>query len=389
MEPEFIFLFTSDPVSFSPIMSEFERLQRRNQDYVLLETIKQVGASNYSLIARLTGLNPETVRYKVSKQLAKFGLDLSINVNYSELGFSMGLLTITAGGSSNGGAVAGAGGWLDGVQYLLIMGKCVGTDKYVCLYGIPYRFKKKYLETISALKQKGMIEDFESTELYWIRYPPFRSELYDFDAKSWTVDWRKIDGTAQEAGVTSFSVNRDSKVDEVDLKILRYLGEDPTSGLAKIGKEINANPRTVRYHHTEHVVKGNLMLGNRIRWVVPFREGATSQIMQLIFCFKGLGQDEIATPRKLFNKLPFTWLEAGTEDRRYYAFLDIPIAHFHDTMKYIEANSETLRNKYEMTMLDPSRTKYLSLPDHMFDKNLGWRLFGLTDDVKETPRNQP
>ncbi len=365
-------------------MSEFERLQRRNQDYVLLETIKQVGASNYSLIARLTGLNPETVRYKVSKQLAKFGLDLSINVNYSELGFSMGLLTITPNGSSKGG-------WLDRVQYLLIMGKYVGTDKYVCLYGIPYRFKKKYLDTISALKQKGLIEDFESTELYWIRYPPFRSELYDFDAKSWAVDWRKIDGTQHEAGVTSFSVNRDSKVDEVDLKILRYLGEDPTSGLAKIGKEINANPRTVRYHHTEHVVKGNLMLGNRIRWVVPFREGATSQIMQLLFSFKSLGQDEIATPRKLFNKLPFTWLEAGTEDRSYYAFLDIPIAHFHETMKYIETNSENLRNKYEMTMLDPSSTKYLHLPDQMFDKNLGWRLFGLTDgdDVKETPRNPP
>jgi len=136
-------------------------------------------------------------------------------------------------------------------------------------------------------------------------------------------------------------------------------------------------------------LKGNLMLGNRIRWVVPFREGATSQIMQLVFSFKSLGPDEIATPRKLFNKLPFTWLEAGTEDRRYYAFLDIPIAHFHDTMKYIEANSESLRNKYEMTMLDPSRTKYLSLPDQMFDKNLGWRLFGLTDDLEEIPRNKP
>src|SRR5712692_10986377 len=120
MEPEFIFLYYFRPRLFLVGMSEFERLQRRNQDYVLLETIKQVGASNYSLIARLTGLNPETVRYKVSKQLAKFGLDLSINVNYSELGFSMGLLLITAGGASNG-AVAGGGGWLDRVQYLLIM----------------------------------------------------------------------------------------------------------------------------------------------------------------------------------------------------------------------------------------------------------------------------
>src|SRR3989442_13847118 len=156
MEAEFIFLFPFNPVSFSPRMSEFERLQRRNQDYVLLETKKQVGDSNHSLMGRLTGLNPETVRYKVSKQLAKFGLDLSINVNYSELGFSMGLLTITAGGNSNGGAVAGSGGWLDRVQYLLIMGKGVGTDKYVCLYGIPYLFNKKNLRTTSALKQKGL-----------------------------------------------------------------------------------------------------------------------------------------------------------------------------------------------------------------------------------------
>ena len=41
---------------------EFERLKRRNQDYLLIETIKRVGPSNYSLLARLTGLNPETVR---------------------------------------------------------------------------------------------------------------------------------------------------------------------------------------------------------------------------------------------------------------------------------------------------------------------------------------
>src|SRR5947209_5955431 len=86
MEPEFIFLFTFNPVSFSPRMSEFERLQRRNQDYVLLETIKQVGASNYSLIARLTGLNPKTVRYKVRSKLAKFALPSCISATYTDIG---------------------------------------------------------------------------------------------------------------------------------------------------------------------------------------------------------------------------------------------------------------------------------------------------------------
>ncbi len=43
--------------------------------------------------------------------------------------------------------------------------------------------------------------------------------------------------------------------------------------------------------------------------------------------------------------------------------------------RYIEANTENLRNKYDMMMLDPSRTKHMSIPDEMFDKKMGWRLF--------------
>ena len=86
-------------------MMEFERLKRRNQEYLLIETIKRVGPSNYSLLARLTGLNPETVRYKISKQLPKYGLGLTVNINYGELGFSMGLLRIKA--NSMSGKVSG------------------------------------------------------------------------------------------------------------------------------------------------------------------------------------------------------------------------------------------------------------------------------------------
>ena len=56
----------------------------RNTEYLLLETIRQVGVSNYSLIARLTGLSAETVRYKVNKQLSKMGLGILINIDYAQ-----------------------------------------------------------------------------------------------------------------------------------------------------------------------------------------------------------------------------------------------------------------------------------------------------------------
>ena len=75
-------------------MGALERLQKKNQDFLLIDTIKRVGVSNYSLLARLTGLNPETIRYKVNRHLAKMGLGVSVNVNFAELGLSVALLSV-------------------------------------------------------------------------------------------------------------------------------------------------------------------------------------------------------------------------------------------------------------------------------------------------------
>jgi hypothetical protein len=363
---------------------EFERLKRRNQDYLLIETIKRVGPSNYSLLARLTGLNPETVRYKISKQLGRFGLGLTVNINYGELGFSLGLMKITS--NSNSGKV-----WSDHVHYLMLLSKVVGTNNNICLYGIPFRFKKKYTESFEELKQKGLIDDYQMTELYWIRYPPFRSELYDFETKCWNVDWKRIDATSQEAGVTSFSMNHDPKVDDVDIKILKYLKEDPTYGLAKVGKEIGVNPRTVRYHHSEHVVKGNLIIGNNVRWTWPLQQGRNGEIMQVMAGFKALEQDEISVVRKLFNKLPFTWVEGGTEGRDYFAFMDVPILSFHECISFIETGLGALRGKLEISILDSAKTQYMNVPDEMFDKRLGWRLFGISEEATQSlaPSTEP
>jgi DNA-binding Lrp family transcriptional regulator len=358
-------------------MMEFERLKRRNQDYLLIETIKRVGPSNYSLLARLTGLNPETVRYKISKQLGKFGLGLTVNINYGELGFSLGLLKVKANSLSGKS-------WHDHVHYLMLLSKIVGTDRNICLYGIPYRFKKKYAESFEELKQKKLIDDYEMTELYWMRYPPFRSELYNFETKCWNVDWKRIESTTQEAGVTSFSVNHDPKVDDVDIKILKYLKEDPTFGLAKVGKEIGVNARTVRYHHSEHVIKGNLIVGNNVRWTWPLQQGKSNEIMQVMAGFKSLEQDEVSVVRKLFNKLPFTWVEGGTEGRDYFAFMDIPILSFHDCIRFIETQLGSVRSKLEVSILDSAKTQYLNVPDEMFDKRLGWRLFGTSEEAAQS-----
>jgi DNA-binding Lrp family transcriptional regulator len=352
----------------------------RNTEYLLIETIRQVGVSNYSLIARLTGLSAETVRYKVNKQLGKMGLGILVNIDYSQLGFSMGLLTVKPNPRSTKS-------WLDLASYLMLESKGMGVDKYVCLYAIPYRFKKKYVDSLLELQKLGLIESFETEEISWVRYPPMRSEFFDLDTGKWNVDWKRVDTTTSEMGPTSHLVNQDAKVDYIDTKILKFMQEDPTISPAKIAQKLGANARTIRYHYAEHVQKGRLILGNNVRWIKGITPGKTPDIMQIAATFKGLEPDELTVVRKLCNKIPFTLIEASFENRGYFAFLDIPLEYFHETMSYLDRNISAFNNKKEIVILDPTKTQFLNLSDELYDKERGWRLMPI--QLAATTEEQP
>jgi len=349
-------------------MGSVQSLQRRNQDYLLLETIKRVGVQNYSLLSRLTGLNAETIRYKVNKHLTKLGLTTTINVNYGELGLSMGYINVRPNGTSGRS-------WLDRMSYLVFVSKNIGSNKYFCLSAVPFRLKKKYMDLLEQVKQEGLIEEYEYKELYWVRYPPFRPEFYDFEERGWKVDWNRFDMTMGEIGPSFLSVNRDSVVDLVDLKILSAFLKDPTTPLAKTAKEMDVNPRTVRYHNAEHVTKYKFVLSNNIRWVKPLQEGNPGGVMQAVIMAQKLDEKGMSTVRKFCNSLPFTWLEAGTEERDYLAVIDIPLSEFQTCMQQIEMHLMRVGKAYEVMMLDASKTKPLSIPDEMFEERRGWRIY--------------
>ena len=348
-------------------MSAFRNIERSRIDHLLVETIKQVGVSNYSLISRLTGLNAETVRYKVNKQLNRMGLGIFVNVDYEGLGLRRGIFFARAAPSQGKS-------WLDHTSYLTFVGKVMGLDRYLCIYAIPYRLKKKYLDSLSYLQQTGLVEELLCSDISWVRYPPFRSEFYDFDKGCWHVDWNRVAMTMRETGTTFSVVNRDVKLDYFDVKILKCLQEDPTCNITKAAKEISANARTVRYHYSEHVLKNKFILGNNVRWVKPVSDNKPVDLMHLVFCFSNLSKGEIDLARKTFNKIPFTWLEIGTEDNKYFAFLDLSLTSFHETVRFVERSTLPIRNRLEMITLDPFKTTSLNIPDEMYDKERGWTL---------------
>ncbi len=362
-------------------MQSFEKLRRRNQDFMLIETIKQIGVSNYSLLARMVGMNPETVRYKVNNQLSRYGLGVQVNLNYTELGMAMGLLVIKADPPDKKP-------WPESVSYLSFVGKVMGAEQYLCTYAVPFRFKKKYLDMLASLKQEKILGDFEAVETDWVRYPSFRPEFYNFDERRWAVDWRRVDMTLDEMGASCTAVNRDADIDYVDLRILRSMQESPTVSLAKIAKEMDANERTLRYHNAEHVVKKKLILNSNVRWKKPEIEGKQAELMEAVVSFKGLRREEITPVRKLMNRIPFTWLEAGSEAGGYYAFLDIPIERFHETINYIESHVEIVKDHLSIVILDAAKSHSLNLPDGMFDPKRGWTLPNYLREMAEIPEEK-
>ena len=353
-------------------MGAFDKIKRRNLDFLLIETIKQIGVSNYSLLARMTGINPETVRYKVNKQLSKYGLGVQVNLNHSGLGMSAGMVVIDANPSKE---------LMDQVSYLFFEGKVIGASKYVGLYAVPFRFKKKYGEVLAYLKQEKSINDYQIYEANWLRYPSFRPEFYDFDAKAWKVDWHRVDLTQGESGATSIDVDRDAEVDYLDIKILKAMQETPTVSLTKVATDLAVNPRTLRYHHAEHVVKGKFILNSNVRWKKPIIEGKPGDLMQLLTLFRGVGQEGVTKARKLMNRIPFTWVEGGSEAGDYFALLDVPLDKLYETTRYIEGNTEEARSNLSIIMLDSQKSRYLFLPDEMFDQKRGWTLPGYRQEM--------
>ncbi|HZW57384.1 MAG TPA: AsnC family protein [Nitrososphaerales archaeon] len=353
----------------SPSVEPAENIPR-STEYLLVETIRRVGVSNYSLIARLTGLNSETVRYKVNRQLSRMGLGVKVSLDYSNLGFSMSVLDVRARYHPNRT-------WADYCSYLTFVGKVMGSDRYLCIYALPHRFKKKYTDELTSLQTSGLIEQFESTDVMWARNPPFRSEFYDFDHSRWNIDWERVDTAEKEMGLTTlFPCKEDPKIDSIDVKIILSLQEDPTINPAKIAKQLGANPRTIRYHYLEHVVKAKLILGNNVRRVDPTSGDQQQQgnVMKVALSFKELQQEEANAMQKICNKIPFTWLELKVANGGYLALLEIPVQHFQDTVQYIEGKTEPLQKKLDFLILDSFKTQSLNIPYEMFDLERGWRL---------------
>ena len=157
----------------------------------VIEAIKKVGPRNCSLISRMTGIPTETVRYKIKNQLIKKGISFRVNVNYARLGLIRTWATFKFNRKITNYAHLILNSMAENA-YLIYYARSLLDESYVAMFAIPREFIMDYRKLLDKLVEIGILSSYEFDPLIQVDFVQFNPKYYDFNFRSWKIDWRKI-----------------------------------------------------------------------------------------------------------------------------------------------------------------------------------------------------
>ncbi len=343
----------------------------QNGDSLIVQAVREVGVGNYSEISRRTGLNSETIRYKIKKGFARKGLMIRIAPNYNRLGLALKWINITFAPQCEdvAGRVLDR---LSKIGYLMYFGKRMAKRSFAVIFSVPPKHWTEYKDFLQALTERGIIESYEYDDLVLMRNVSIRPEYYDFDKRNWSVEWKEVEDMRITPDAVTVEVDENPALDSLDLKLLAELQTDATLPLAKIAQKLGVKPNNLRYHYWSHVMKKELISGHNVRWVGKSREEREKLVVRLLFTFRGLEGDESFKLQTLFNKFPFTTLELASDHGTYYVFASLPVNYIVSAAKYLTDNVRGLEGKMKISVIDPTLAAAYTFPFEMFDDKRGW-----------------
>ncbi len=244
-------------------MATASKSVNRNDEFIeLLDALKRYGPRNLSLISMLTGIPRETVRYKVKKQLKNLGFEIQMVPNF----YRMGLTRLCARLSFTKNGLKIARHILDELgrnSYLSYYGKIAFSNDYLVLINPPSKWASVFGELFNNLQDEGVVESFEMSEIKEVGYPHVSYRLFDFEKGTWKIG---EEGEPAYEGVVSMQKASSEEaanylLDSTDLAIITELLGDAFRPLTKISPSIDRDPRLLRYHFQEHIVRKGLIAG--------------------------------------------------------------------------------------------------------------------------------
>lgn len=335
---------------------------KKEQMYKIVEAIKEVGPRNISEIARITRLPIETVRYKIKKQLKEKGITIRASINYGKIGLRRYWLNLyfTDRGERRAAEMLNL---LAMRGYLTYYARTLPKRIYVAMVTLPPRFKGEYIKMLDELVNMDVLANYDMWEMAWLRHISMRQEYFDFDKGEWAIDWSKIE--KEPIRIEEMPIEKiETRVDKIDLLILAYLQANSFLSLSKIARMLNKNPKKLRYHYTEHVLKRGLIN----KYVVYWTSIGQGRALWMFFQFTDLDKKRLLQLENTFHKIPFIFLDGVSVSCSFYLVgLIASLKHYLNTLQFASAAlSETPYNS-ELMIVDLSFVRTFSLPFEMFD----------------------
>ena len=335
----------------------------------VIAAVNRVGIQNVSLLARMTKMPTETIRYTMKKRFPKLGLNIRTPLNYSRMGLERYFvsLKLTREAERSEGALTKG---LSTNAFLTYWCKAPLERTNLAFFAVPVALVDDFAGFLRALREGGMLEDYDLQRIEWSRHPELKSGYYDFGKGKWAIDWEKV-GKADETPPGIHAKEEPSAspdVDSADIMIVKELQLDSWRNIAEIARKLGLNERTVRWHYRKHVM--GIAPTAYVSWK-PVTQRETKGAMGLILEFNELSSRTTAELRLIFNNFPFAWFEGGRTDGYYQVHSAIPSGHFMESVRYLNSRLDGLVSGWKTWTTDLSSERPYTIPYENFGKE-GW-----------------
>jgi len=249
------------------------RLPKRldSLDVKILEGLAIYGPRNLTEVARKVGTSTETVRCRLNRMSSLFWLGMSANLYHANLGLKKAVVFAEATPGYEEILIH----CLEIKGFCIYLTRCYGMfEGYLGIYVIPKDHETEFEEFIQHVEKLGLVKNmqvFWSTCFHTVNRT---GKWFDYESGTWIFPWDKWIEEIQAEGTELPDTLVDPedfpvKADEIDIFILKELGEDATISLSNIAKKLGTTLQSVRYHYEKHCI-GRGLIETFMIFIMPF-----------------------------------------------------------------------------------------------------------------------
>ena len=330
----------------------------------IISAIGAVGPRNVAKIARLTGANQETVRYKVNKRFSRLGFRFHAEVDCARLGLSLHWATLEFTRNCSRLAPQVLTG-LNEVGYLIYYARLVPQGGYISLFTLPSDTSDQYLGFLKGLKERGILAGFELTEVSARRHKVMDSRFFNFRSGRWEIEWAEI-GAAQPSALVPGTKPHAEDFDYSDFLVIKELQKDALQHLTTMAKTVGLHRNTLEYHYRTHIQKLKLVPSYRVRWAQDIAKRPIHSTVFTRMAFRRLTESEFGRVQTAVSKVPLMWTEELLNDGTYLAMMYVPLTDIINVSSYVSSAVPDLGSKMEKNFIDFANATSFTIPYNMY-----------------------